>query len=76
MLHGAPDILIKKSVHISNSVVNDYSSLSSDDEYALENCVQRSTVKDDGSGLPEKLGEVLLASQFLLVCKIIRKLNG
>ena len=38
MFHGAPDILINKSVHVINTgSVYDYSSLSSDDEYALEN---------------------------------------
>jgi len=67
MFHGAPDILINKSSHIINAESStDYSSLSSDDECVVENCLQRATTKSDDSKLPEKLGELLAVSHFLL----------
>ena len=75
MFHGAPDILISKSSHIINAEASiDYSSLSSDDECVVENCLQRPGIKNDASNLPEKLGELLAASHFLLVCKFIRRI--
>ena len=76
MFHGAPDILITKSRHVNNAEsLCDYSSLSDNEDISIENCLQRPPIKHDDSGLPEKIGEVLAASQFLLVCKVIRKLR-
>jgi len=72
MFHGTPDILIRKSSHIINPSTDYFSS--SDDECVVENCLQRPSIKNDDSKLPEKLGELLAASHFLLVCKLIRRI--
>lgn len=77
IFHGAPDILIKKKPIISSTrssaVISDDSS---SDVFPTEQSFQRPPIKSSPRGkLPEKLKELIAASYFLLVCKIIRRLS-
>ena len=78
IFHGAPDILIQKTKHITTStspstVMSDDSSV---EEFPIEQSFQRHHLKSaQGSKLPEKLGELIAASYFLLVCKILRRIS-
>ena len=55
---------------------NSTSSLdSSGDAYVIQNCHERSRLKTDDSQIIGKVGELLAASYFLLVCKILRKIK-
>ena len=81
IMHGLPDILLKKSKLISTASVargTPTTDDSSSDESLspLELSLQRSPMKSSVMNIPEKLGEVIGSSYILLACKLIRKVSS
>ena len=77
IVHGTPDILLKKDTHISTStVITDSSSNHEDESCPLELCLQRHPLKTNVMYTPEKLGELIACSYILLVCKLIRRISN
>ena len=75
ILHGLPDILLKKSKLISTATTAHCADDSSSDESfsPLEITLQRHPMKSRIMDVPEKLGEVISSCYVLLVCKLLRK---
>ena len=73
-LRGAPDILTRNRVLVVTHGQDTEDSLdtSTSADEAIERAHQRPPMRSAGPGkLPEKLGELIAALHFLLVCKII-----
>jgi len=76
IFRGAPDIIINQArVIISHSVEEEEESSSGEESTVIEQAFQRHPMKGKGSNIPEKLGELIAALYFSLMCKMLRKIN-
>jgi len=75
LFHGAPDIIMNKTkiVLIAHEWERPSDNSSSDEYGAIEQSFQRPPLKSKGTlQVPEKVGELLAALYFLLLCRILR----